>query len=123
MVHVSFINDQKTVVTVPIRPDSDRRVLAVIPVEINLKLLCDALRVDGGRYSRLPFAQHEQHALINVVVNEHKGMSGRLDKIRSEFIGIEDLAVEEDTLYWWQRSTDKKIYFVRKFFQLPVMDS
>ncbi len=30
MVHVRFINDQETVVTVPVRPDVDRWVLAVM---------------------------------------------------------------------------------------------
>lgn len=77
-------------------PDIDGRVLVLMSVKVEPELRSDALRVDGGRYSRLPFAQHEQHALINIVVNEYKRLSGRLDKIRSEFIGIEDLAVEED---------------------------
>ena len=39
MVHVRFINDQETVVTVPVRPDVDRWVLAVMPVKIKLELL------------------------------------------------------------------------------------
>ena len=41
MVHVRFINDQETVVTVPVRPDVDRWVLAVMPVKIKLELLRD----------------------------------------------------------------------------------
>lgn len=45
MVHVRFINDQETVVTVPVRPDVDRWVLAVMPVKIKLELLRDTLGV------------------------------------------------------------------------------
>ena len=47
MVHVRFINDQETVVTVPVRPDVDRWVLAVMPVKIKLELLRDTLCVNG----------------------------------------------------------------------------
>ena len=47
MVHVRFINDQETVVTVPVRPDVDRWVLAVMPVKIKLELLRDTLGVNG----------------------------------------------------------------------------
>ena len=39
MVHVRFINDQETVVTVPVCPDVDRWVLAVMPVKIKLEWL------------------------------------------------------------------------------------
>ena len=63
-------------------PDIDGRVLVIMSVKVEPELWSDALRVDGDRYSRLPFAQHEQHALINIVVNEYKRLSGRL--IRSE---------------------------------------
>ena len=59
MVHVRFLNDQETVVTVPVRPDVDRRVLAVMPVKIELELLRDALGVNGGRDTDVSFAQHE----------------------------------------------------------------
>ena len=93
-------------------PDIDGRVLTVMSVKVEPELRSDALRVDGGRYSKLPFAQHEQHALINVIVYEYKRLSGRLDKIRSEFIGIEDLTVEEDTLNWGKGCADKEIDFI-----------
>ena len=60
MVHVRFINDQETVVTVPVRPDVDRWVLAVMPVKIKLELLRDTLGVNGGRDTDAAFTQHEQ---------------------------------------------------------------
>ena len=52
MVHVRFINDQETVVTVPVRPDVDRWVLAVMPVKIKLELLRDTLGVNGNQNGR-----------------------------------------------------------------------
>ena len=61
MVHVRFINDQETVVTVPVRPDVDRWVLAVMPVKIKLELLRDTLGVNGGRDTDAAFTQHEHN--------------------------------------------------------------
>ena len=112
MVHVRFINDKEPVMGELACPDIDGRVLVVMSVKVEPELRSYTLRVDSGRYSRLPFAQHEQHALINIVVNEYKRLSGRLDKIRSEFIGIEDLAVEEDALYRGKGCADKEIDFI-----------
>ena len=112
MIH-SIVHNQETVMRELTCPDIDGRVLVVMSVKVEPELRSDALRVDGGRYSRLPFAQHEQHVLINIVVNEYKRLSGRLDKIRSEFIGIEDLAVEEDALYRRKGCADKEIDFIR----------
>lgn len=68
MVHVRFINDQETVVTVPVRPDVDRWVLAVMPVKIKLELLRDTLGVNGGRDTDAAFTQHEQDRFVHIVV-------------------------------------------------------
>ena len=59
MIHVRFINDQETIVTVPVHPDVDRRVLAVMPVKIKLELLRDTLGVNGGRDTDAAFTQHD----------------------------------------------------------------
>ena len=64
MVHVRFINDQETVVTVPVRPDVDRCVLAVMPVKIKLELLRDTLGVNGGRDTDAAFTRHEQDRIL-----------------------------------------------------------
>lgn len=71
MVHVRFINDQETVVTVPVRPDVDRWVLAVMPVKIKLELLRDTLGVNGGRDTDAAFTQHEQDRFVHIVVDKH----------------------------------------------------
>lgn len=70
MVHVRFINDQETVVTVPVRPDVDRWVLAVMPVKIKLELLRDTLGVNGGRDTDAAFTQHEQDRFVHIVVDK-----------------------------------------------------
>ena len=76
MVHVRFINDQETVVTVPVRPDVDRWVLAVMPVKIKLELLRDTLGVNGGRDTDAAFTQHEQDRFVHIVVDKHDRTPG-----------------------------------------------
>lgn len=93
MVHVRFINDQETVVTVPVRPDVDRWVLAVMPVKIKLELLRDTLGVNGGRDTDAAFTQHEQDRFVHIVVDKHDRTPGRLYQIGSELVRIENLAV------------------------------
>lgn len=93
MVHVRFINDQETVVTVPVRPDVDRWVLAVMPVKIKLELLRDTLCVNGGRDTDAAFTQHEQDRFVHIVVDKHDRTPGRLYQIGGELVRIENLAV------------------------------
>lgn len=89
MVHVRFINDQETVVTVPVRPDVDRWVLAVMPVKIKLELLRDTLCVNGGRDTDAAFTQHEQDRFVHIVVDKHDRTPGRLYQIGGELVRIE----------------------------------
>ena len=86
MVHVRFINDQETVVTVPVCPDVDRWVLAVMPVKIKLELLRDTLGVNGGRDTDAAFTQHEQDRFVHIVVDKHDRTPGRLYQIGSELV-------------------------------------
>ena len=74
-----IVHNQEPVMAELACPHIDGRILAVELVKVEPKLRSDALRVDRSRYSRLPFAQHEQHALINVVVYEDKRLPCRLD--------------------------------------------
>lgn len=127
MIHLGIINDKETVVGELARPDVDGWILVIELVQVQLKLGSDALRIDSGRYSRLPFAKHEQYALINIVVNQDKGTLGRPDKFRGELIGIEDLAIEENTLNRRKGSTDEEVdllvMFCNRFLYLkkPVI--
>ena len=59
MIYFRIINDLEAVVAVSVRPDVDRRVLAGMPVKIELELLRDALGVNGGWNTDVSFAQHE----------------------------------------------------------------
>lgn len=93
MVHVRFINDQETVVTVPVCPDVDRWVLAVMPVKIKLELLRDTLGVNGGRDTDAAFTQHEQDRFVHIVVDKHDRTPGRLYQIGGQLVRIENLSV------------------------------
>lgn len=93
MVHVRFINDRETVVTVPVCPDVDRWVLAVMPVKIKLELLRDTLGVNGGRDTDAAFTQHEQDRFVHIVVDKHDRTPGRLYQIGGQLVRIENLSV------------------------------
>lgn len=119
MVHVRFINDQETVVTVPVRPDVDRWVLAVMPVKIKLELLRDTLGVNGGRDTDAAFTQHEQDRFVHIVVDKHDRTPGRLYQIGSELVRIENLAVIKNAFDRGQGSTHKKIYLLGMLSDSP----
>ena len=102
MVNFLIINYQETVMTVPVGPDIDGRVLVIMLVKVKLQLRCNLLCIDCGRHTRIAFAQHKQHGIIDIVVNQKKGFSGRPDKVCSKLVGIEYLSVIEDTFHRWQ---------------------
>lgn len=122
MVHVRFINDQETVVTVPVRPDVDRWVLAVMPVKIKLELLRDTLCVNGGRDTDAAFTQHEQDRFVHIVVDKHDRTPGRLYQIGGELVRIENLAVIKKCLRPGARQYARKNlssrYVERQSFQV-----
>ena len=109
MIHVHFINNQKTIVTVPICSDVNRCVLAVMPVKIKLELLRNALGVNGGRNTDTAFTQHEQDRFIHIVVNKHDRVFGRLYQIGSKLVRIENLAVVKNAFNRGQGSTHEKV--------------
>ena len=119
MVHVRFINDQETVVTVPVRPDVDRWVLAVMPVKIKLELLRDTLCVNGGRDTDAAFTQHEQDRFVHIVVDKHDRTPGRLYQIGGELVRIENLAVIKNAFDRGQGSTHEKIYLLGMLSDSP----
>lgn len=110
MVHVRFINDQETVVTVPVRPDVDRWVLAVMPVKIKLELLRDTLCVMVAETRRC-VTQHEQDRFVHIVVDKHDRTPGRLYQIGGELVRIENLAVIKNAFDRGQGSTHEKSIF------------
>ena len=121
MVHVRFINDQETVVTVPVRPDVDRWVLAVMPVKIKLELLRDTLGVNGGRDTDAAFTQHEQDRFVHIVVDKHDRTPGRLYQIGSELVRIENLAVIKNASTGARQYAQKNLssrYVERQSFQV-----
>lgn len=102
MVNLFIVNYQETVMTVPVGSDIDGRVLVIVFVKVKLKLCRNLLRINSGRHTRIAFAQHKQYGIIDIVVYQKKGFSGRSDKVYSKLVGIEYLSVIEDTFHRWQ---------------------
>ena len=85
-------------------------ILAVVFLHVQLQLVADGLRVDVGFYAGIPFAEHQQHRLVHVVVYQQQGYPCRADKVGGELVGIEQLAVVEDAFHGRQRGADKEVY-------------
>ena len=115
MIHVHFINNQKTIVTVPICSDVNRCVLVVVLVEIELELLRDTLSVNGSRNADTTFTQHEQDRFVHIVVDKHDRVPGRLYQINGELVRIENLAVVKNTFNRGQGSTHEEANFLIMF--------
>ena len=54
-------------------------------------------------------AEHGQSIDVDIVVDERDGAFGLLDEVDDMGVGIEDLPVVEDALYWWQGGSDEEI--------------
>lgn len=104
--------------------------------KVERKLLFDLLGVDGGRHlsfadvalarknERVPFAlalrnvglalvEHRQNGIVDIVVEEDDVLFGRADEVGDKGVGIEDLAVEEDTL------CGRSVFIVQSLENLP----
>ena len=59
--------------------------------------------IDGSRDVGITIAEHRQGIDVDVVVDEDNGCLGLFDEADDVDVGIEDLPVVEDALYWRQR--------------------
>ena len=62
-----------------------RRILAVVLLQVQLQLAADLLRVDVGLHADIALAEHQQHRLIYIVVNQDDGFFRRTYQVRGEF--------------------------------------
>ena len=62
------VDNQKAVVAFPAGMDAYRGILAVMLLQVQLQLMADRLCVDVGFHTGIPFAEHQQHGLVDVVV-------------------------------------------------------
>ena len=110
VINVRAVDNQEAVVALLVGVDAYRGILAVVLLHVQLQLVADGLRVDVGFHAGIPFAEHQQHRLVHVVVYQQQGLPCGADKVCDELVGIEQLAVVEDAFYGRQRGADKEVY-------------
>ena len=100
---IDHIVDNEETVVVPLTDvDGDGRILLVMAQYVELLLLGELTGVDGGRDVVCAMAQHGQGIDVDIVVDERDGTLRLFDEVDDMGIGIEDLSVVEDALYWRQ---------------------
>ena len=67
-------------------------------VEVELQFFRSVAAVEGRRYAGLSFGEHQQHRVVDIVIDQSDGLAGRTDQVGHEGVGIEGLSVEEDAL-------------------------
>ena len=68
MPDLSPVYNQEAVVAFLIDMDAYREILAVMLLQVQLQLMADGMRVDVGFYVGIPFAEHQQHRLVYIVI-------------------------------------------------------
>ena len=64
-----IIDDQESIVSFIEWLNADGSILGIVPVNVQLELRRNLLRVDSCLYRGVPLIKHSKHALIYVVVN------------------------------------------------------
>ena len=104
-----IVDDQETVVVSLTVIDCYGRILLIMTLHVELLLLGELAGVDGSRDVVCTMAQHRQGIDVDVVVDERDGTLRLLNEVDDMGVGIEDLPVVEDALYWWQGGSDEEI--------------
>gem|GEM_PF-5310470 len=99
-----IIDDQESIVSFIEWLNADGSILGIVPVDVQLELRRNLLRVDSRLYRGVTLIKHSKHTLIYIVVNQDNLRLCALDKPDHKPIGIEDLAIKEDVLFRGDRS-------------------
>src|SRR5690606_8497696 len=92
------IKDQEAVVAGGEFSNGDRRVLCIMLFQVLGQCLADGLGQYRDTDTFAAFGQLQQHTVVDVVIDQDDGFFGGSKQVIDEYIGIEDLAVEEDAL-------------------------
>ena len=68
VIDVRPVDNQEAVVALFVGMDAYRGILAVVLLYVQLQLVADGLRVDVGFHTGIPFAEHQQHRFVHIVV-------------------------------------------------------
>ena len=93
------IDYEEAVVDVAGLNKADWSILGVVLFEVQLELLWKAAGADFGGDSVGALGEHQQDGFIHIVVDQDKASACGADQVGGKDIGIEDLAVVEDTFY------------------------
>ena len=110
MIHIRAVYYQKAVVTFFVDMYLYWRVLAVVAVQVQLKLAAYCLRIDVGFHSVVSLAEHQQYRFVHIIVYQQDGFLCRPYQVCGELVGIEQLAVIEYAFYRWQRGAHEEVY-------------
>ena len=81
-----------------------RRILRIIFLHIQSQLLWNCLCKDFNRYTLFSFCKQQQNWIVNIIINNYDRFFRSPDKIRNKFIGIKNLSVKKDPLFWFYAS-------------------
>ena len=70
MPDVRPVDNQEAVVALLADMHLNRGILAIVLLQVQLQLAADSLRVDVSLHADIAFAEHQQHGLVDVVVNQ-----------------------------------------------------
>ena len=97
-----IVDDEETVMIALADINRYWRVLLVMALHIELLLLVQLAGIDGGCDIWIALTEQGEGCLVDIVVDEDDGLFGLFDKTGNLYISVENLAVVEDSLYWWQ---------------------
>ena len=97
MIHL-IVNKQKAIMCLVEPLYTDNRILSVVAVNIQLKLIADTLRADRGRHSFCSFIKQSKHGIIHIVVYQHYGLLRFSHQTGNKTICVKYLSVIEYAL-------------------------
>ena len=80
----------------------NRGILAVVPLNVKLKLLAYLLGIYLCCHTVGSLIKEGQHGLVDVVVDEDNPLASTLHQTTGQLIGVVNLPVEKYALYRWQ---------------------
>ena len=117
----SVINYHKTVMDFSYGPHLNRSILAIMPVNIQLKSRCYTTCVYYRLNSLIAIVKLSQDCVINIVVNQNYSTFRRTDKLIDKPMCIKYLTVKKYTFLRRQRSTNEEINLAGQLFYLVIM--
>ena len=110
-----IVDDEEAVVVSVAFPDRYGRILTVMSLKVQRERFCHTSRDNLRRYAFSSLRQHQKHRIVDVVVNEDDASFCGTDQVGGECVCVEDLAVEEDALFWRRCGLHEKPYLLFSF--------